>query len=155
VNQRTKTIQISLLEPKSIVFGFVLFNFILIWIQARSLATGGIACVLCPWYHPWSYTNEPTRLLIAASLLWLSRTWSYAVAFALGGYIFAYAVYLFDVSGVTLLQEWRSLQTFHPYIVGSWDSQYILGLIVSSLAAFYLVLELLRKNASRGTAAHN
>jgi hypothetical protein len=153
MTQRIKTALISLLEPKSIIFGFALFNFILIWTQARSLAMSGIACVVCPWYHPWSYTNEPTRLLVAASCLWLSRAWSYVIAFALSGYMVAYLVYLFDVSGTTLLHEWRYLQRHEPYIVGSFHSQYILALIVSSFAAFYLVRDILRKNAPRRTAA--
>lgn len=109
---------------------------------------GGIACLVCPWYDPWSYTNEPTRLLIAASSLWLSRAWSYVIALALGGYMFGYFVYLFAVSDATLLKEWRYLQKYEPYIVGSFDSQYILALIISSFAAFYLAQNVLRKEAS-------
>lgn len=75
------------------------------------------------------------------------------IAFALGGYMFAYFVYLFAVSGVTLLQELRYLQKYEPYIVGSFDSQYILALIISSFAVYYPVRDILRKNSSRRTAA--
>ena len=155
MNQRIKTTLISLLEPKSIIVGFALFNFILIWIQARSLDMSGIACVVCPWYDPWSYTNEPTRLLIAALSLWLNRAWSYVIAFALGGYMVAHFVYLFIMSGASLLQEWRYLQKYEPYIVGSFDSQYILALIISGFAAYYLARDIMRRNASRRTASNN
>jgi hypothetical protein len=155
MKQRIKTTLLYLLEPKSIILGFALFNFILVWIQARNLAASGIACVVCPWYHPWSYTNEPTRMLIAALFLWLGRAWSYVIVFALGGYMFAYFVYLFIVSGASLLQEWRYLQKYEPYIIGSFDSQYILALIISGFAAFYLVRDILRRNALRRTASNN
>src|SRR5436305_2887812 len=101
MNQRIKTTLLYLLEPKSIILGFALFNFILIWIQARSLAMSGIACVVCPWYDPWSYINEPSSLLIASFFLWLGRTWSYVIAFAWGSYMSGYFVYLFTVSGAT------------------------------------------------------
>lgn len=155
MNRPFKTTLVHLLEPRSIIFGLALFNFILIWVEARELATSGIACVVCPWYHPWSYDNEPTRLLIAASSLLLKRTWSNLVAFAVGGYMISYYIYLFEMSGVTLLQEWRYMQKYEPYIVGSFDSQYILALIVSILAGFYLMRDGLRRSRSRRTAANN
>jgi hypothetical protein len=155
MKQRIKTTLIYLLAPKSIIFGFALFNFILIWIQARNLAMSGIACYIYPWYHPWTYTNEPTRLLVAALFLRLGRVWSYVIAFALGSYMFAYFVYLFIVSGVTVLQEWNSLRNSETYLVSSFDSQYILALIISCFAAFYLMRDILRRTALRGTASNN
>ena len=77
------------------------------------------------------------------------------IAFALGIYMFAYFVYLFVRSGVTLIQEWRYLQKYEPYIIGSFDSQYVLALIISGFAAFYLVRDILRRTAFRRTASNN
>lgn len=113
---------------------------------------GGIACVACPWYYPWSYTNEPTCLLIAASLLWLSRSWSYVVAGVLSGYVVAQLVYVFTVIDMTPLQDLRRLLNPRVNILTEWESQHILALIIFNFAAFYLVRHIYRKNASRSTA---
>jgi len=62
---------VALLDPRSIILGFALFNFILVWLWARQ--ERGFACVVCPWYHQWSYLNEPTILLVAALFLRMKR----------------------------------------------------------------------------------
>jgi hypothetical protein len=153
MKKRLRNSLLQLLEPKTIILGFALFNVILIWIEARRLATGGIACVVCPWYDPWSYTNEPSILLIAAAFLWLSRKWSYLLALGLSGYLWVYATRLFLISGGSLKQEWAYLQEFEPYLVGSWDSQFILAFVISCFSAFYLA-RAVRKEVSRRSAAN-
>ncbi len=130
---------ISVLGLKPLILAYALFNFILIWIEARNLALSGIACVICPWYDPWSYINEPTRLLVAACSLQLSRGWSYAVTIALTGHMIAHFGYQIAISGVTWQQEWAYLQKYEPYIVGSADSQYIFAFVIFCSAIFYLV----------------
>src|SRR5688572_17339777 len=116
MKQPYRTWLISVLSPKPLIFALALFNFILIWIQARNLAMSEIACVVCPWYHPWSYANEPTRLLIAACSLCLSKGWSYVVTIAITGHMVAYFAYQIGISGITLQQEWAYLQKYEPYI---------------------------------------
>ncbi len=149
MNRRFKRTLVTLLEPRPIIFGFALFNFILIWIQARNLAISGIACVVCPWYHPWSYGNEPTLLLVAAVLLILKRFSSNAGALTLCSYLLACVLYLFRITNGALVQEWRYLRRFTPYVVGSWHSQYVFALIILCFATFYLARDILPTNGLR------
>ena len=83
MKEKAKAILPALLTPKLIVLGLALCNFILIWMAAQNQV--GI-CYLCPWYYPWSFTNEPTRLLLAACGLCLSMKWSYLAAIGLSGF---------------------------------------------------------------------
>ena len=57
----------------------------------------GVVGMVSPWYHPWSYFNEPTRLLLAAACLWLGKleqfrgsnsSWLYAGPLCLFDYDF-------------------------------------------------------------------
>ena len=147
VNDRIKRIVAVFLDPKSIILAIALGNFIFIWVEARNLATSGIACLVCPWYDPWSYLNEPSLLLVAAAFLRLSRILALIISMALSGYLLSYFVYLFLAYDVSLKQEWRYLRTFEPYFVGSWESQYFLALIILSFSIFYLTRFALRKRA--------
>ena len=83
MKEKAKTVLPALLTPKSIVLGLTLCNFIVIWMAARRWGSSGLICYLCPWYYPWSFTNEPTRLLLAACGLSLSMKWSYLAAMGL------------------------------------------------------------------------
>jgi hypothetical protein len=94
-------------------------------------------------------------LLIAATVLRLSKVWAYVVTLTLTGYMIGRFVYLVLVSNVTLLQEWKYLRKYEPYIVGSWDSQYLFGLVIFCFAGFYLVHDIYRTNALRRTADNN
>jgi len=136
----------SLIEPRSILFGLAVFNFMLIWVEARNQAMSGIVGVVSPWYYPWSYVNEPTRLLLAAAFLLLAKLWSNIAAVVLAGYMVAYFVYLVIVSNVTLAQEWRYLRQFEPYLVGSFDSQYVFALILFSFGVYYSWRQLSYRN---------
>jgi len=116
------------LQLKSITFGLGVFNFALVWtLDARM---DGIAALVDPWYHPWTYFNEPTRLLLASSLLLVDRIWSYLAAIGISGYIVVRFVYLFAVWEGTWFQEWEYLRTYEPYFVGSYESQVLLALMV-------------------------
>jgi hypothetical protein len=87
---------LSLLEVKSIIFGLSVFNFMFIWVKAER--DGGMGGALVPpWYNFWHFTNEPSRLLLAAALLWLSRKWSYALAAAVSGFIVGQLLYIFTI----------------------------------------------------------
>jgi len=151
MNQRTKTLVLWLVDPRSIILAFALFNFIFIWLKARDIAASGIACVVCPWYYPWDYFNEPSLLVIATIFLRFNRMLAYLVALLLSGYVVGYAVRLFLASSVTLLQEWRFLRKYEPYSLGSWDSQIIFGAIVFLCSFFYLTRAILgRKSLPSG-----
>jgi hypothetical protein len=135
---RLKALCTYILDTKSIILGFAVFNFNLIWVWDAGITC---ACVACPWYHTWSYLNEPTILLFAALLLRINRWWSNAVAIVLAGYVIGYAAYVFsivdDVLG-GLRAEWKAIRMFYPYIIGSWDSQYLFALIILCCSAFSL-----------------
>jgi hypothetical protein len=147
VHQRIKTVARWLFNPRSISLGFAVFNFILIWLKANEIATSGIACIVCPWYYPWSYLNEPSFLLLATIFLRLNRAWAYSVALLLSGYVVGNAVYLFVAFDSTLAQEWRYLQKFEPYFVGSWHSQIVFGAVVLFCSIWYLARAILRRNS--------
>jgi hypothetical protein len=137
MRQPARKIPNPLIEPRSILFGLAVFNFVLVFVEARNHAMSGIVGVVSPWYHPWSYSNEPTRVLLAATCLWIGKLWSNIVALLLAGYMVAHFVYLVSFSSVTFAQEWKYLRQFEPYLVGSFDSQYVLALILFSFAVYY------------------
>src|SRR5258707_5405578 len=147
---RFKATLLFLLDPRSLIFAFALFNFLLIWTKARE--GGGIACLVCPWYYPWRWVNEPTLLLLGSLLLRLNRALGCVVALILSGYLVGYFVRLYIISHATLLQEWKYLRKFDPYIVGSWDSQYLFALVILCCSIFYLAGAILRRRALHRTA---
>jgi hypothetical protein len=153
MNQRLKVILFQLVDLRSIILAFAMFNFILIWTEDRD--AGGIACVVCPWYHPWNYLNEPTILLIAALFLRLNRWWGNTTAFVLAGYLIGSFVYLLsriDDPIAALRGDWRLIRRYYPYIVDSWDSQCLFALIILCCSGFYLATAILRRNSLRRTA---
>jgi len=127
-----------LFQIRAVVFGLAVFNFALVWMLDESMR--GIAALVDPWYHPWSYFNEPSRLLLAASFLLIGRAWSYLATIGLAGYIVVRFGYLFAIWDGTWLQWWTFLRKYEPYFVGSYESQVVLGLILLCLGIFYLVL---------------
>jgi hypothetical protein len=150
MNPLLKKISVALLDPRSIILGFALFNFILVWLWARHLALSGIACVMCPWYDEWSYLNEPSILLAAALFLRLNRWWGNIVALILSSYLIGYFVYLLSRMSDPLeglRNDWRIIRSDYPYFVGSWDSQYLFALIILCCSIFYLARTILRRNA--------
>jgi hypothetical protein len=135
---RLKTLFTYLLDTRSIILGFAVFNFTLIWVWDAGIT---FACVACPWYHPWSYLNEPTILLFAALFLRINRWWANILAIVPAGYVIGYAAYLLSIVDNALeglLADWKIIRMFYPYIVGSWDSQYLLALIILCCSAYSL-----------------
>ena len=123
------------LQPNLVVFGMTVANFVLLWCTA--LRMGGIACVVCPWFYPWTYFNEPTLLLTAGVSILLSRFWSYLIGLGLSGYLLGDLVYRFVVYDLSFVD----LARFSPYeeIVYAWQIQYLLAFVVFVEAALYLV----------------
>lgn len=125
------------LDPKLVVFGTTLANFFLLWYTAHRMR--GIACVVCPWFYPWTYFNEPTLLLIAAVSILFNRVWSYLVGVGLSGYLIGDLVYRFVAYDLSVAENLKLL--FSPYqeIVYAWQIQYLLAFVVFVEAVFYLV----------------
>ena len=154
MNRKLKAILFYLLDVRSTILAFAVFNFILIW---RWDADITFACFMCAWYHPWSYLNEPSILLVAALFLRANRWWGNLVAFILNSYLIGYFAYLLSHTNAVaaLRADWRIIRMLYPYIVGSWDSQYLFALIVLCCSTFYLTRDILRRNAIRRTADNN
>jgi hypothetical protein len=128
-------------DVKGIIFGYAVFNMVLL--RTEVFLMGNIAALVDPWFRPWSYLNEPGRLLLAASLLLIGRRWSYYAAIGLTAYMVIRYVYLFALYGLTLSYEWSYLSKNEPYFVGSFDSQYFLALIILCSGTVYLVKDLM------------
>ena len=102
--------------------------------------------VVCPWYHPWTYLNEPSILLVAALFLRVNRWWGNTTALVLASYLIGYFIYLLtlvDDPTAALRGDWRVIRMDYPYIVGSWDSQYLFALLILCCSIFYLTRSLL------------
>ena len=149
MNRWIRETSAALRDPRSIILGFAWFNFVLIWLMARHLGMNGIACGACPWYVPWNYLNEPTILLVSAMCLRVNRWWGRATAFVLASYLIGSFIYLFlrikdPIGG--LRDDWILIRRDYPYIVGSWDSQYLFALVILCCSIFYLARAVLRRS---------
>jgi len=151
MNSRLKTALFFVVDPRSLILAFAVFNFVHIWRLESTTSGGG---VVSPWYFPWSYLNEPTLLLVGAVFLRMNLIWANCVSCILSSYLLGYFVWLF-VSypaglRVAFHYEWLSLKR-QPFIA-SWDSQYLLAFIILSCSVIYLARAILRLKALRSTA---
>lgn len=130
--------------PRIILFCLAVLNFLHLWLLSPT--DPRIACVMCPWYHDWSYTNEPTVLLLAAAFLLINRVWAtgFAVLFSLCVFV-ADAVlisrygsfqWLIDKSG-----NWISdlKDPGNSSFLYEWETQVIFSLLVLGISSFYLI----------------
>jgi hypothetical protein len=120
-------------NPKSIIFGLAVFNFVLFWYTANTMPG---ACVACPWFYPWSYFNEPSLLLFGAVFLMFSRKLCYVVALSVSGYLIGDLIYRVWTYPLNL----ADLFFFSPYdeIVYAWQIQYLLALTLFVIATLNL-----------------
>jgi hypothetical protein len=126
-----KTILRASLAPESLILGVALCNFIVVWMESATPCMGYI----CPWYDPWSFTNEPTRLLAAACLLRVRRAWGYSAAIALCGFMLLEGERLFtDIyTRGALFESLRWMWEYSPFL--SPHVQYLLAGIILGYAA--------------------
>jgi hypothetical protein len=129
------------------IFGLALSNFVVFWVEAHTMLG---ACVACPWYYPWSYTNEASCLLVAAALLRLGRLWSYVAACVLSEFLISQWAHALIVIGMTPLEDLRRLW-LNPdlSILTEWEGQHILATIILGFAAFYLARDIYRRSAAK------
>jgi hypothetical protein len=150
VNQRFKYVLRFVFDLRTFILAFAIFNFVVVWRNAN-----GCHGVVNPWDCSWSYTNEPTILLVAALLLRLNRWLGNLVSLALTGYLLGYFLQLLAACyqpWECLRNDWKVIRGNYPYIVGSWDSQYFFALIIFCCSGFFLTRGILRWRASRRTA---
>jgi hypothetical protein len=159
MNRRLKTSLLFVVDPRSLILAFAVFNFVHVW----RLASNACCCgVVNPWFCSWNYTNEPTRytnepttLLVAALFLRANRWWGNIVSLVLSGYLLGYFLHILIViypPWDALRTSWQLMRHDYPYIVRSWESQYMLALVIFCVSAFFLIRGILRWNALRRAA---
>ena len=148
MKEKAKTILFALLTPKTIILGLALYNFIVVWMEVRKWG-GGLNCYLCPWFYPWSFTNEPTRLLLAACGSCLGMRWSYLAAIGLSGFTLfqgiSFSASLFH-DGM-LLESWMGIWQYHSNLMLSLHVQYILASIIFVYAVVCFGKSIFRRNS--------
>ncbi len=122
-----------LIQPKWILFGIAVFNYGLFWTLAHRMVG---ACVVCPWYYPWSNLNEPTFLLLAGSLLVFERIWSLALSLVLSGYLVGF------MSSLYVVHDLRPLEMLldpRLRLIELWQYQYVFAAFILIASVIYLV----------------
>src|SRR5215813_8550488 len=138
MDQRIGKILRYLADLKSILLAFGIFNFIIIYKMDLQIT---FTCAACPWYHPWSNLNEPSILLVATLLLRLNCWWSNTASLLLTSYLIGYFVHALmrlDDPLTALWYDWKIIRMYYPFLVGSWDSQYLFALVVFGYALLSL-----------------
>lgn len=132
------------LAPRSLIFALALFNFLFIWFHLKSQNGLGITfCYFCRWYDPWSFTNEPSILLLAAFLLLLSKRWNYLFASALSGYVAVYiSFYLIrSIINFGLVELLQGLIKSEPNVFLIWEMQLVWAAIILIGSIYYFLRE--------------
>ena len=148
MKEKAKTILLALLTPKTIILGLALYDFILVWNEAWRWE-GGLMCYLCPWYYPWSFTNEPARLLLAACGLSLSMRWGYLMAIGLSGFTLSQGISWYGnlLHDGLLLDSWMGMWRHVLSPMLSLHAQYILAGIIFVYAVVCFSKSIIRHNS--------
>jgi len=134
MQRRVNAILSYLVDLRSILLAFAIFDFIVIWIISAEIR---VTCTVRPWYQPWSYLIGPAVLLVSSLFLCTNRWWGNTVALLttgcfVGNFI---QVLLTDDPVTTMRYDWIVFGIDHPYLVGC---QYVFGLIVFAYSALSL-----------------
>lgn len=138
MEQRASAILRYLVDRRSILLAFAIFNFTTTWM------TAGISrdrmCTLGPYPTWWSYLIEPTILLIASLFLSTNRRWGNAVALLVSGYLLvAYIRLRLNYNPLTSLEDWTHSEVLHL------NKQLFFALIVFSYSTFSLTKNFLSR----------
>jgi hypothetical protein len=142
---RVKALLLGLFDLRSIILGISLFNFTVIWMQSAH-CDDGLDCFICPWFCPWSFTNPPTLLLLAACGLRINRWWGSLIAIALtlltllGGF----PVNLYVLANADLHSTWEVIAEYKFNLFLSWEGQYVFSCIILTCAEVSIGKYLLR-----------
>ena len=106
-----------LVDLRSILLGFAIFNFAVTWMMTAELR---FMCMR-PSYHPFGYLKVPTILLISSLFLSANRWWGNTVALLVNGYLIGYffPILLMIDDPVALGDEWRLIGMYSPYLLFS------------------------------------
>lgn len=121
MERRASAILRYLVDLRSILLAFAIFDFIIIWKMAAEIQ---FLCIVRPWYYRWSYLIGPTILLVSSLFLCANRWWGNTIALLLSGCFIGYFVHILLIHPAN-----------YPYLV---SYQYFFALIVFGYSALSL-----------------
>ncbi|HMJ08556.1 MAG TPA: hypothetical protein VK468_06105 [Pyrinomonadaceae bacterium] len=132
---------------KAIVLILAIANFVFIWMHQKTQTSSTISfCGYCPWYENWTFTNEPSILLLSAFLILASYWWSYLSAAILSGYVLCVGIFSLLISDLGLLERWEGIQKYEVSLFLTMESQWILAGIIFGFGVLCLGEMLVRKS---------
>lgn len=111
MERRASAILRYLVDVRSILLAFAIFNLTTAWLLEREMRM----CTLGPYPTQLAYLIEPTILLISSLFLSINRRWGNAVALLISGCLLvAYVRFLLiDNDPVTALEYWTHSEVLH------------------------------------------
>jgi hypothetical protein len=132
MERRASAILRYLVDLRSILLAFAIFDFVVEWTMTAKI--GRPMCIVSPWYYPWDYLIGPTILLVSSLFLSANRWWGNALALLVSGSFigcFAYILLIDDAHGIS----WNLMRIYYPYLAGF---QYLFAMIVFCYSALSL-----------------
>ena len=131
MERRASTIQRYLVDLRSILLAFAIFNVTSTWVMHAEIQR---TCTLGPYPSRASYLIEPTILLITSLFLGANRRWGNTIALLISGCLLvAYVRFLLiNTDPVTALEYWTHSEVLHL------SRQILFALIVFSYSALSL-----------------
>ncbi len=127
-----KSILLSLLKPKAILVGAAVFNFIVVYLKAKSVE-GMMFCFGSPWYIFEMYAYFPLLLLVAALGLYVGKLWGYLTGVAFSAPIIYHLILNF-VLAVSFSSWWSEIE-YQPGL----GFQFAFAIAISCLAVIGMV----------------
>jgi hypothetical protein len=137
---RSSAILRYLVDLRSILLGFAIFNLTTAWLMDREIRM----CTLGPYPTRLAYLIEPTILLISSLFLSMNRRWGNAVALLISGCLLVGYVRLLLINNdpVTALEYWTHSEVLHL------SRQILFALIVFSYSALQIKKTLLSRKVT-------
>jgi hypothetical protein len=140
MGRRASAIPGYLIDLRSVLLGFAIFNFTITWMMDLERRT----CTIGPYPTRGSYLIEPTILLMSSLFLTLNRRWGSTVALLVSGYLFScfLRILLINNDPVTVLRDWTHSDVLHL------SRQFLFALIVFCYSALSLTKNFLSRNVT-------
>ena len=140
MEQRSSVILRYLVDLRSILLGFAIFNLTIAWLMDREIRM----CTIGPYPSRASYLIEPTILLISSFFLSANRRWGNTVALLISGCLLVPYIrfLLINNDPVTALEYWTHSEVLHL------SRQILFALIVFSYSALSLTKTFLSRNVA-------
>lgn len=130
-----------LVDLRSILLAFNIFNFTTTWMTAG--VSRDRMCTTGPYPTWWSYLVEPTILLIAFLFLSMNRRWANAIALFVSGFLlYGYIRLLLNYHPQTSLEYWTYSEILY------FNKQFFFALIVFSYSTFSLTKNFLSQKVT-------